>query len=196
MICPNCGKVQDPPVPEKSYDMEVLGECEACQTNVYAAGTSRFNESSVQSTVRTGHAREEDLMEVLLDHEPGDYHDNRGDYAKIDREVYDEDGNLLYFAEVRERTCTLNGYRETKFPYSKIDTAETLLHDYDVPVHIYIVFRDAWTRLPIKKDEEYQKGDEPFAPNYRPWQEDMDSQVPVMYPVEELEVLEWGHQKG
>lgn len=195
MICPNCGTVQSPEVPEISTTKESLGCCNECDTDVFAAGTSKFRESSPQETVDEGHRREATLSDVLLQHEPGDSHEDRGNYEHIDRAVYDEDGDLLYFAEIRERSCTLNGYRKTKFPFNKIEASKTLLDEHNVPVYIYIVFTDAWTRLPIKNDADYESGDEPFAPNYRPWQEDIDSQVPVKYPVEDLEVLSWGYEQ-
>ena len=191
MICPACGHVSDRvAVPEYSYDPEELGECSQCGETIVAAGTDKNWESSKLATVRAGEQQEQLLMDEMLQFYEGDYHEDMGTFKDIDRAVYDADDNLLYYAEVKERSCTLNGYRKTMFPFAKIETAQELAEADSVPVYIVLKFRDAWARLKVDPDGDYEKGDDPFAPNYRPSQQDKERQVPVKYPVENLEVMD------
>lgn len=191
MICPSCGTVDEATaVPEFSYEPELLGSCSNCDEQIVAAGTTKKWEPNKLATVRSGEKQEEMLMDVVVDNFPdAESHEDRGRFKDIDRAVYDSDGNPIFFAEIKERTCTLNGYRETKFPYAKIESAKELAEEHGVPVHIILKFRDAWARLTVDTDKDYSKGDSPFAPNYRPEQEDKERQVPVEYPVEQLDVI-------
>ena len=191
MICPNCGHTTDTiDVPKLSHEAEELGKCTQCSETVVAAGTTRNWEHSKLSTVRQGNQREEVLVDEMLKFYEGADHEDRGTFEDIDRAILDENGDVLYFVEIKERTCTLNGYRNTKFPYAKIESAKELSAEYNVPVYIVLKFRDSWARLKVDDDEDYSKGENPFAPNYRPSQEDKERQVPVEYPVEQLEVMD------
>jgi len=182
MICPNCGHVTDTiDVPKLSHEAEELGDCTQCGETVVAAGTTRNWEHSKLATVRQGNQREEKLVDEMLQFYEGE---------DIDRAILDDSGDVLYFVEIKERTCTLNGYRMTKFPYAKIDSAKQLSEQHNVPVYIVLKFRDSWARLKVDDDEDYSKGEDPFAPNYRPSQEDKERQVPVEYPVEQLDVMD------
>lgn len=190
MICPDCGNVSDSvAVPEYSYDPDELGECPVCGERIVAAGTDKEWENSKLATVRRGEEREALLMDEMLQFYNGEYHEDLGTFEDIDRAVYDSDDNLLYYVEVKERSCTLNGYRETMFPFAKIETAQELAEEDGVPVYIVLKFRDAWSRLKVEPDGDYEKGEDPFAPNYRPSQQDKERQVPVKYPVEQLEIM-------
>lgn len=191
MICPACGYVDDSiSTPEITREVTELGDCTECGETVVAAGTTRSWEHSKLETVRQGNERESLLMDEMLQFYDGADHEDRGTFKDIDRTVLDEDGNILYFVEIKERTCTLNGYRKTKFPYAKIESAQRLSEEHDVPTYIVLKFRDSWARLRVDADENYDKGDDPFAPNYRPSQNDKERQVPVEYPVENLEVMD------
>lgn len=189
MICQNCGLVGDEEIPELSYDPEKLGTCDNCGSIVVAAGTTKNWEASKLATVQDGTRREQKLMEALLDAYDADEHIDRGQFKDIDRELR-SNGETTRFVEVKERSCTLNGYRKTKFPFAKIESAQELSEEYGVPVDIVLKFRDAWAALEVEPDGDYEQGDDPFAPNYRPSQQDKDRQVPVKYPVEQLDVLD------
>ena len=191
MICPECGYVSDTiATPKMSYDAEELGSCTQCGETIVAAGTDKNWEASKLATVRAGEQQEQLLMDEMLHFYEGDYHEDMGTFEDIDRAVYDSDDNLLYYAEVKERSCTLNGYRKTMFPFAKIETAQDLAERDGVPVYIVLKFRDGWARLKVDPDGDYEKGDDPFAPNYRPSQQNKSRQIPVKYPVENLEVMD------
>lgn len=192
MICPYCGTVDEStPTPAKTSKgtTELLGECRDCQRDIWAYPTNKSGEPSPLATVREGERREVQLADAYLEHERGDEHRDRNRAADIDREVLDEEGNLLYFLEIKERSCSLNGYRKTMFPYAKIDAGVRLTEEHGVPVHIVLKFVDCWAREIIDPDSEYEKGDDAFFPGYRPSQANSDRQVPVKIPVAELEVL-------
>lgn len=192
MICPYCGNVdRDIEIPEKTKEPRALGRCENCGEEVWACPTTKRSESSPLETVREGESREEELARIYLDHEEGVESLERERAADIDRRVIDEGGDLLYFLEIKERSCSLNGYRKTKFPFAKIEEGKELAEEHEVPVFIILKFRDCWARLRVSPEDDYEEGDEPFAPRYRPWQRNKDRQVPVMIPVEELEILPW-----
>jgi len=192
LICPYCGSVdEDMKIPQKTKDAHKLGTCSNCQREVWACPTTKRSESSPLETVREGESREETLARIYLEHEEGEESIERGKAADIDRRVVDGDAGLLYFLEIKERSCSLNGYRKTKFPFAKIEEGKELAEEHGVPVFIILKFRDCWARLEVKPEGDYEEGDEPFAPRYRPWQRNKDRQVPVMIPVEELEILPW-----
>jgi hypothetical protein len=192
MICPYCGTVDDDtPTPTKTSKgtTEALGDCPDCRRTVWAYPTGKSSEASQLATVRAGETREVALADAYVDYAGGATHEDRGRTADIDRRVVDEDGDLLYFLEIKERSCSLNGYRKTMFPYAKIEAAERLIDEHDAPVHVVLKFLDCWARDVVDPDRDYESGDEPFFPGYRPSQATSDRQVPVRIPVEDLEVL-------
>ncbi len=192
MICPYCGHVDEertiPKITTKGTTRS-LGNCPECGTEVWAYPTNKSSEPSPLATVRQGERREVALADAYVDYEGGSNHESRGRAADIDREVFDSDGNLLYFLEIKERSCSLNGYRNTKFPYAKINAGVELTEEYGVPVHVVLKFVDCWAREFITVESEYERGDDPFFPEYRPSQAHSDRQVPVEIPVTELDIL-------
>jgi len=168
-----------------------LGTCSNCSKEVWAWPTTKRGEKSQLDTVKKGEKREDVLAKKYVDQEKGDHLEEMGKADDIDKKVFDEDGNLSYYLEIKERSNTLNAYRKTKFPYAKIERATELVKDTGKPVHLALKFRDCWARDVITGRKEYEKGDEPFAPRYRPGQRNKQRQVPVLIPVEELEVLSW-----
>jgi hypothetical protein len=192
MICPYCGHVDSenttPKLTTKGTTKR-LGSCSECDKVVWAYPTNKSSEPSPIATVLEGERREVALADAYLDYAGGATHEDRGQAADIDREVFDSEGNLLYFLEIKERSCSLNGYRKTKFPYAKINAGIELTKEYDAPVHIVLKFVDCWAREIIDPESEYEQGDDPFFPGYRPSQANSDRQVPVKISVEELDIL-------
>jgi len=192
VICPYCGSVDEStPTPEitPKRTTKSLGACPRCGEEVWAYPTGKSSETSKLATIREGETREVALADAYVDAVGGAMHADRGRTADIDRLVLDSEGELLYFLEIKERSCSLNGYRETKFPYAKIEAAERLIETHDAPVHVVLKFLDCWAREVIDPDAEYDSGDEPFFPGYRPSQSTSARQVPVRIPVEQLGVL-------
>ena len=192
MICPSCSFIDKKIIiPEITRRATLLGVCEKCGIEIHANPTSRTSESSKTITVKEGESREETLINIYLKYENGEYSKKRGDFDDIDREIYDNNNKLIGFAEIKERSNTLNAYRITKFPYAKILTAKELIKKYNLPVCVILKFSDSWTRISIQLEKEYVKGSTPFYPKYRPRQQSSLKQIPVLIPVEELEVLVW-----
>ena len=193
MICPYCGSVDHKiPTPEltRTNTRVLLGKCE-CGKEVWAIPTQKKGERSQLETVGNGEAREEVLAKTYLKHESGARSEQRGTADDIDRNVYDEKDNEIYYLEIKERSNSLNAYRDTQFPYAKIDSAKILIEEKGLPVYIVLKFIDCWARHQVIIEREYEKGKQPFAPRYRPWQRSKERQVPVMIPVESLEILAW-----
>lgn len=193
MICPYCGHVDaEQPIPDITTKgtTKLLGNCPECGNEVWAYPTTKSSEPSPLATVRQGERREVALADTYVSYEGGATHEDRGQTADIDRAVLNTDGDLLYFLEIKERSCSLNGYRKTKFPYAKINAGVGLTENYGVPVHVVLKFVDCWAREIIDAGGEYERGDDPFFPGYRPSQANSDRQVPVKIPVTELDVLD------
>lgn len=168
-----------------------MESCGKCGKDVWAYGTQKDDEKSQLETVRRGEEREESLADIYTEHEGGATHKDREKAADIDREVYDENGDLLYFLEIKTRSCSLNGYYKTMFPFAKITSGFELMEEHDVPVHIALKFPECWARHKLDPEIDYEKGDTPFAPAYRPGQRTKERQKPVKIPVTDLEVLPW-----
>lgn len=190
MICPYCGTVDESvPTPEKGpyQEMEELGDCSSCGKTVITAGVQRGWESSKLSTVKQGQANEEDYADVYLNHEEGVYHEDRGATADIDRKIYDADGHLLYYWEFKKRSCSINGYKYTKFPYRKIEEARELVDT--APVRITLKFLDCWGEIELKTVEDCdveQGGD------FKPMSRDSSAkQESAKIDVTTLRVLPW-----
>ncbi|WP_049987962.1 hypothetical protein [Halobellus rufus] len=190
MICPYCGSVDESvPTPEKGpyQGMKELGDCTACGRTVVSAGVQRGWESSKLSTVQKGQANEADYADVYVERERGASHEDRGQTADIDRTVFDGDGNLLYYWEFKQRSCSINGYKYTKFPYRKIEEARDLVRD--APVRITLKFLDCWAELELASVEDCdveQGGD--FKPMSRG---ESANQQSAKIDVETLRVLPW-----
>lgn len=192
MICPYCGSVDGAiATPEIARSRLHLGDCSRCGKAVWAIPTQKRSELSPLATVQEGETREEILVKTYLENEGGATSRRRRSADDIDRDVLDQDGEPVYFLEVKERSNSLNAYRETKFPFAKIDSAKRLTEKTGLPVYIVLKFIDCWARHEVRSELEYKKGDKPFAPRYRRWQWSAERQVPVMIPVESLEVLRW-----
>lgn len=191
MICPNCGKVDDEVELDNSHsrNRDVLSACPDCGEEVLSGGTKRSAEPTKIATVREGQEKEDKYSQFLLDKLGGEVIEDRGQFADIDKNVYDENGNLLYALEIKTRTCTMNGYLETKFPYRKIEQAKIINEEHNVPVHIVIVFTDGIGKLTVTdNNESYSKGENNFVPNYRE-ETSQTQQIPVKYNVENLDVI-------
>ena len=193
MICPYCGKVnKDISTPEntKTGTKDLLGICD-CGKKVWAIPTQKRSEKSQLATVEEGENREEILVRTYLEHEDGTKSKRRRSADDIDREVFDRDGNLMCFLEVKERSNSLNAYNKTQFPFAKIESGKKLIEQTGLPVFIVLKFIDCWARHRVLLELDYEKGNQPFAPRYRPWQRSKARQLPVMIAVESLEILAW-----
>jgi hypothetical protein len=136
-----------------------------------------------------GEARE-DILADVYSRQLGHRHEKMPGVSDIDRVALDEKGNKLYFFEIKERSCTINAYKHTMFPYAKIEEAKRLISARKLPVYIVLKFADCWARHKVDLNREYRIGKEPFAPKYRPWQRKLKRQIPVLLDVEEdLEIL-------
>ena len=190
MICPNCGFVDKKiKVPELTREPKILGKCEKCNCIVYCIPTQKRNEISQIETVRNGEAREERLSKICIKHLGGKTSRKRPSSSDIDRDVLDENGQIMYYLEIKERPNTKNAYKETQFPYAKIEEAKRLIKKTGKPVFIVLKFVDCWARIKVDPNKKYKKGKVPFAPRYRPWQRVKKRQIPVKIDVEELEIL-------
>ncbi|MBA7620947.1 hypothetical protein ES703_28303 [subsurface metagenome] len=193
MICPYCGKVNEKiPTPNltKRGTRVLLGKC-VCGKEVWAIPTQKKRERSQLATVEEGEAREKILADIYIQYEDGTRTERRELADDIDRNVYDENGEIIYYLEIKERSNSLNAYYDTQFPYAKIESGKKLIGGTGLSVYIVLKFIDCWARHRIVQDQEYRKGDKPFAPQYRPWQRSKERQIPVMIPVESLEILPW-----
>lgn len=192
MICPNCGTIDDEVELDNNHNRNrtVLSICPNCDNEVLSGGTKRSAEPTKLATVREGQEKEDKYAQFLLDKLGGDIIEDRGQFADIDKNVYDIDGNLLYALEIKTRTCTMNGYLETKFPYRKIEEAKKITEEHNIPVHIVIVFTDGIGKLTVSNEnnESYSKGENNFVPNYRE-ETSQTQQIPVKYNVENLDVI-------
>jgi len=191
MICPYCGRMEKSiPTPELTRTRTLLGTCK-CGKKVWAIPTQKRAEKSQLATVEEGEEREEILVNIYLKHEGGARSEKRPSADDIDREVYDDNGNLIYFLEIKERSNSLNAYRKTQFPFAKIKSGKELIKETGLPVYIVLKFVDCWARHQVLLELDYEKGTQPFAPRYRPSQRSKARQIPVMIPVESLEILPW-----
>jgi len=192
MICPKCGFVNTSiPTPNRIKEATKLGNCQKCSRVIFAQPTTKRTESSQIETVQHGESREDILLPIYLKYHPGCTSKKRKSADDIDREILNESNKIIHFMEIKERSNTLNAYRNTQFPYAKIETAERLYKEFELPIYFIIKFTDCWTRHTYSPTLEYRKGDKPFAPRYRPWQNSKSRQIPVMIDVETLEILPW-----
>lgn len=194
MICPKCGKIDRAvAVPESTpWGATIkLGKCLECGIDVFAVPTQRAGERSQLDTVATGERREVILADIYVQHLGGGFsHRSRSAAADIDRIIYDQDGLIHHYLEIKERTCSLNAYRMTQFPYAKIEEAAELHRLKGKPVRFLLKFIDSWAYFDFDPDEKYIRGQEAFAPRYRPWQKNSTRQVPVKKSVESLRILD------
>lgn len=191
MICPKCGLV-DKSVPTpgltKRGQGRKLGGCKVCSASIWAMPTTKLSEHSQLETVEKGESREELLADLYVKYIGADEH-RKTNEIDIDRVIY-EDGKKNCYLEIKERSNSLNAYKWTKFPYAKIETGQRLMDEEDLPVYIVLKFTDCWARHTIDATMKYEKGSQPFAPRYRPWQQFRQSQVPVELDVEkDLRIL-------
>lgn len=190
MICPACGYIdKNIDIPDTSKEKFFLGICKECDTKIFCIPAQKRREESQIETVKLGEEREEKLVKVYLKYYDGTTSQKRPASSDIDSEIFDESGNLICYLEIKERSNTINAYRETKFPYAKIDEAKRLIKETGKPVLIVLKFADCWARLKVEQDRYYKKGKKPFAPRYRPHQRIKERQIPVLIQVEELEIL-------
>jgi len=193
MICPSCGFVDAViQTPEKTKEKIKLGDCKKCGSEIIAQPTTKRREASTIETVQCGESREESiLLPIYLKYHLGCKSKKRKNADDIDREILNEQDEIVHFMEIKERSNSLNAYKDTQFPYAKIETAKDLYERYHLPIYFIIKFTDSWTRHKYDPSIEYRKGDKPFAPRYRPWQHSAKRQIPVMIGVDTLEVLPW-----
>lgn len=191
MICPKCGFVDEKiPIPEITRKAKVLGKCKKCGCVVYCIPSQKRWESSQMETVECGEAREEQLVKIYLEHVGGKTSRKRPGSSDIDRDILDEKGQVTCYLEIKERSNTINAYKETQFPFAKIVEAKRLIKETGKPVFIVLKFADCWARMEVDPTKDYKKGEQPFAPGYRPWQRSKERQIPVQINVEELEILD------
>lgn len=196
MICPGCGHV-DKSIPTPEFTRRgfprIIGACKKCGTSIQASATTTTSEASQAASVAKGEARErliaDRLAEHLTDIDGGAYsHSALGEAADVDRAMH-RNGELSFFFEIKERTCTLNGYRDTQFPYAKILEAKRLQAEHGKPVRFYLLFSDCLAVHVYDGSLTYRVGDKPMAPAYRPEQLNRQRQVPVKLAVEDLIIL-------
>ncbi|WP_336021847.1 hypothetical protein [Halobellus salinisoli] len=187
MICPYCGTRDDSvEVPQKaSHVDDHLADCSACGEPVYA--THDFDKvvrGSQAKAVSRGETSEAELADRYVERElPSGAHHEQAT-RDIDLKIFDENGALDHFLEIKTRNATLNAYAETVFRDLKVEEARTLAEEYGVPSHILIAFEDCVTIHHLDPDGEYDIG--PFER----W--DRDGPKPhVFLPVEQLRVLDW-----
>lgn len=187
MNCPYCSHrsgIRD--VPSKATD-EKLADCPDCGRSVYSLDTDNEEQSQIE-TVREGERKEEWAADLIVE-ETGlaDRHEDNGKVADIDRALYDEgDAEPTAFMEFKSRTCTLNGFAKTMFPYRKIEAAQQLQRERDVTVYVVLKFLDAWTVHIVDADRDYPEADFQFT-----WKEGADDrtaerQHPTLIPVSDL----------
>lgn len=190
MICPKCGfKDKSTPTPEITRSPRMLGKCQSCNYEIWARGTTKTGERSQSETVAYGEEREELLANLYIRHFGYAKHE-KSDENDIDRIAYGPNGNPLCYFEIKERSNSLNGYKDTQFPFAKIDAGKNIINNKKIPVFIVLKFTDGWGQHKVSITKAYRKGNVPFAPKYRPWQNYLPRQVPVLLDVEEdLEIL-------
>lgn len=188
MICNICAFVDDKhPTPETTpkHHSNFIANCPKCSNPVWAIGTTKEKETSKQLTVDEGERREIILSDDIIKFLGADSHHKSGD-IHIDRVALREDGTIFRYFEVKERTCSINGYKITLFPYNKIIKAQEITRETGIPVYIFIKFCDCWAKLWVDPTFEYDKGGEPLAPEYRPKQGYSKEQYPALIYVEKL----------
>ncbi|WP_027339628.1 hypothetical protein [Halonatronum saccharophilum] len=192
MICPCCGVI-DYSIPSPNYTRKgtkrILGVCKNCNKEIYCIPTKKNYEKSQQHTVNKGELREEMLSNIYIENMRGAIAKNMPKAHDIDRVALDEYGKPIYFFEIKERSNTLNAYKEIKFPYAKIKSAKKLIKHYNIPVFVVLKFSDCWTRFEVKLNKKYKQGKIPFAPNYRPNQRNKQRQIPALIDIYDLTVL-------
>lgn len=192
MLCPYCGHLDHTiDTPEKTKVSMVLGDCKKCDKKVYSIPSRKRSEKSQISTVIKGEEREEFLSKLYLNHEGGTLARKRSRDSDIDREVLNSKNEVIYYLEIKERSNSLNAYKITMFPYAKINEAQELIKTHNLPVFIVLKFLDCWARIKVDVNKNYDKGDEPFAPRYRPWQRIKERQKPVLIDINSLEILKF-----
>ena len=190
MICPKCGNIdKEFKIPFISNKISRIGRCSKCSNWVFAVPTTKKEEGSQLETVKTGESREEELVKIFLKYYKGFKSKKREDMSDIDREIQDENGKTLYYLEIKERSNSVNAYKETQFPFAKITEAKRLIKETGLDVYILIKFIDCWSVLKINPEKKYKEGRRPFVPKYRPGQMGSSRQIPVQINVEDLRVL-------
>jgi hypothetical protein len=192
-----CGRVDKSiPVPETTKTAKLLATCRFCGKQVMCLPTSKKSEASQLATVIEGESREEELARSYVKHEGGHSSRKLPGSSDIDREVLDVDGQVIYYLEMKERSNSINAYRDTMFTYTKIQEGKRLSKETGLSVHIVIKFKDCWARHLVDPSVEYVRGKEPFAPRYRKHQHNKRTQIPVLISVEDLQVLSWRVESG
>jgi len=185
MICPKCGfKDKSIPTPEITRSSRMLGTCKSCNHEIWAMGTTKTGERSQAETVAQGEEREVLLANIYVKHFGYAKHE-KSDENDIDRIAFDSNGEPLCYFEIKERSNSLNAYKDTKFPFAKIDAGIDIIKNRKIPVFIVLKFTDGWAQHKVSTTKAYRKGNAPFAPKYRPYQNSLPRQVPVMLDVEE-----------
>lgn len=162
MICPNCARRDRSVIlPQITSEKKFLKKCKFCGYEVYLIPpkTAMYPETSREHTVRDGEAKEEELMNIYLRYYEGDYHKKREKYADIDRKVCDAEGNVLYYMEVKNRSNSINAFKETAFPFRKVISAKELITKTGKSVYILLKFADCWTRHRFRLNKRYKKTD-------------------------------------
>lgn len=192
--CPYCSYCSGlTGVPSRPSNAKIC-DCPNCDRPVFSIETQTDDEASRAETVRAGERREEWAADTIVS-ETGiaDRHEDRGRYSDIDRSLFREGSESpRAFMEFKERTCTLNAFAETAFPYAKIETGQELVGEQGVPVVIVLKFLDAWTVHKIDSEREYEKGDFYFTPDYRGEWSETEHQKPALLPVDELARIDIG----
>ena len=193
MICPRCGNV-DPALPTpfitKRGQGRKLSKCIQCSASIWAMPTTKLSEYSQLETVERGEEREELLASLYVQYINADEH-RKTNEIDIDRVIY-KGGEKHCYLEIKERSNSLNAYKMTQFPFAKIETGKRLISEEGLPVYIVLKFTDCWARITLDLNKEYEKGDKPFAPRYRQYQNYQQRQVPVKLDVErDLEILQF-----
>ena len=191
MICPNCGKIDlnfpTPKITKKKSKIK-LSNCSICSNEVWCIPTTKKYEKSQIETVKIGESREKILSSELTSFFKADSH-HKTDNIDIDRYFVRDDKIVCYF-EIKERSNTINAYKDTQFPYAKIDAGKKIIEKESLPVLIILKFADCWAYHKIDFKKKYRKCSVPFFPSYRSKQADKIRQIPVLLSVEnDLKIL-------
>lgn len=141
MICPKCARRDRSVIlPQVTSEKFFLKKCKFCGYKVYLIPpkTMICPEKSMEQTVREGEAMESELMNIYLRYYEGTYHTKRKKFADIDRKIYDAEGKVLYYVEVKNRSNSLNAFKETAFPFRKVVSAKELIARTGKPVYILV----------------------------------------------------------
>ena len=105
MICPKCGNVDSSlPTPFLTRRGEggKLGNCNNCNSDIWAIPTTKISEHSQLETVEKGEEREELLVKIYQDW-IGSEKNIKTDEVDIDRLLY-KDGKKYCYVEIKERS--------------------------------------------------------------------------------------------